>query len=177
MKHHHMFFYMVFVLASLMLLGGLWAVGEHLLQLEAVQAWLPAMNPLGQTLFGSSDLLAVLAVIGVTSLYIVVVFGYLSRRCERQADLYGCKTVSPEVFVRALEKVADANGIPRERPGWLSSWQHSTIADRVEFIQSVAADPSLEARFQRRLRALQWGMTLGAVSLVAGLRLDLLKLL
>jgi Zn-dependent protease with chaperone function len=181
MKHHHMFFYMTFIMSSLMLLGGMWAACEQLAELEAVQAWLPTFNPLGQALFQSTDIVAVILVMAVTALYIVVVFGYLSRRCERQADLYGCKTTSPEIFIGALEKVAYLNGIPRERPGWLSSWQHSTIADRVNFIRSTIGDPTVEARFQRRLRALQWGLTMALAGMVVALRAlwewDLLKLM
>jgi STE24 endopeptidase len=128
-----------------------------------------------------------------------VVFGFLSRRCERQADVYGCRAVSctrPDcggheagtelaargrglcptgirTFIDALEKVARLNGISRDNPGWLSSWQHSTIARRVEFLQGVLADRSLEPRFQRRVALVKWGLFLG---LVAALGVALLVL-
>src|SRR5439155_13691310 len=95
--------------------------------------------------------------------YLFVVFGYLSRRCERQADVYGCRTVScrrldcvghddgPELaagagalcptgvrtFIYALEKVAQINGISRDRPGFLQSWQHGSIARRVAFLYGL----------------------------------------
>ena len=48
-----------------------------------------------------------------------------------------------------LLALAQTNGISRRRPGWLQSWQHSTIARRVEFLERLLADPALEARFQR----------------------------
>jgi STE24 endopeptidase len=97
-----------------------------------------------------------------------VVFGFLSRRCERQADIFGCRTVSVPVFVEALEKVARLNGISRDRPGWLMSWQHSTIARRVEFLEKMHVDPRLEPRFQRRVGLVKWGMVLSlAAALVA----------
>jgi hypothetical protein len=57
-----------------------------------------------------------------------------------------------------LEKVARLNGISRDRPGWLSSWQHSTIARRVAFLQQMCADPTLETHFQRRVWLLKWSM-------------------
>jgi len=38
--------------------------------------------------------LAVLPLIFLVGSYIFLVFGFVSRRCERQADLYGCRTVS-----------------------------------------------------------------------------------
>jgi Zn-dependent protease with chaperone function len=114
--------------------------------------------------------------------YIFVVFGFLSRRCERQADIFGCRTVScshPDcyghepgtvlapagqtlcptgirTFIHALEKVADVNGISRDRPGFLQSWQHSTIARRVEFLQRVLLDPRVETYFQRRVILVKW---------------------
>jgi hypothetical protein len=92
----------------------------------------------------------------------------VSRRCERQADIFGCRTVSCAVFIAALEKVAWLNGISRDRPGWLSSWQHSTIARRVEFLQRMSADPALEPRFQRRVGLIKWALLLClAAALVA----------
>ena len=99
-------------------------------------------------------------------------FGWLSRRCERQADVYGCKTASPAAFINALEKVADLNGIPREQPGFLSWWQHSTIADRIGFIQRMQVDPTLEPRFQRRLWWTKWTLTVGLLALLALLGLN-----
>jgi STE24 endopeptidase len=70
------------------------------------------------------------------------------------------------VFISALEKVAWLNGISRDRPGWLSSWQHSTIARRVEFLEKMEADPELAARFQRRVGLVKWGLI---VALTVGL--------
>jgi STE24 endopeptidase len=133
-----------------------------------------------------------LATVGV---YIFVVFGFLSRRCERQADVYACRAVScsnndcidhelstrtPQgqglcptgirTFIQALEKVAILNGISRERPGWLQSWQHSTIARRVDFLQRLIQDRQVNARFQRAITAWKWCslIVLGAVLLLLG---------
>jgi hypothetical protein len=60
-----------------------------------------------------------------------------------------------------LEKVARLNGISRHRPGWLQSWQHSTIARRVEFLQRVVADRRVEMSFQRRVTFVKWGLGVG----------------
>jgi STE24 endopeptidase len=115
--------------------------------------------------------------------YIWLVFGFLSRRCERQADVYGCKVVSCNgppcqghdafwppvagrraalglcptgirVFISALEKVADLNGIRRDQP----SWRHSSIARRVEFLHGLLSDTGQEPAFQRRLVLMKWGL-------------------
>jgi Zn-dependent protease with chaperone function len=173
-KHHHMAFYLAFILISI----GVMQVAATFLK---VDEW-----------FKSNEDMAILPMIGILGGYIFVVFGFLSRRCERQADIFGCRTMSctqldcsghngsadlaPRgkglcptgigTFIEALEKVARLNGISRNRPGWLQSWQHSTIARRVEFLQRVLKDPSIEPRFQRTVRLVKWSVFL-ALGLVA----------
>jgi len=152
-KHHHMLFYFGFLVGSLIVLAGAWegmseVVNRHL------GTRLTELNAFVQ----SSEFPGLLPMVALLATYVFVVFGFLSRRCERQADIYGCRTVSPQVFIEALEKVALLNGLSRDRPGWLSSWQHSTIARRVDFLQQMCADPGLEGRFQRRVRLIKWSM-------------------
>jgi len=168
-KHHHMVYYLGFWLISVAVL----AAGWQSLQLTE--------NPSLETpLF-----------LGSLGAYIFVVFGFLSRRCERQADIYGCRAVSCgeaactgheeglptsqprglcptgiRTFISALDKVAMLNGISRSRPGWLQSWQHSTIAKRVQFLQDMLGDPTLERRFQRRVALVKWLLMLGLVALL-----------
>jgi STE24 endopeptidase len=130
---------------------------------------------------------------------VFLVFGFLSRRCERQADIYGCKTVScgdpncvrheqetalPErptslcptgirTFIRALERVDHINDVSgpdsaghKRSAGerirgflkWLRSWQHSTMARRVAFLQSLIGNPRRERMFQFRVTVLRWGL-------------------
>lgn len=57
--------------------------------------------------------------------------------------------------------MAFLNGISRDRPGWLQSWQHSTIARRVGFLHRMLADPTLESRFQRAVRLMKWSLLVG----------------
>ena len=161
-KHRHMLYYLGFLIASM---SAVWAV-------LAVYV-LPHFSEVPS--LSNRDDLAVLALVGLLAVYIFVVFGFVSRSCERQADLYGCRAVSctrPDcaghdaaaalppsgrglcptgirTFITALEKVCDLNGISRDRPGLLQSWQHSTPARRVGFLQRVLADPVVEHRFQR----------------------------
>ena len=159
-KHHHMLFYFAFLLASLVILLGLWHAGETVVSSEPVQGYL--REHFGEVLDWLKDykILAMIPLLVMLVVYMFVVFGFLSRRCERQADIFGCRTVSCAVFIEALEKVARLNGIHRDRPGWLSSWQHSTIGRRVEFLQRMSADPELESRFQRAVGYVKWGMAL-----------------
>jgi len=160
-KHHHMGFYLAFVLASLVVLGAVRTALEELLMPLTGQ---PGMFEWLRSL----EFLAPPAIVAILAGYIFIVFGYLSRRCERQADIFGCRTVNCEAFINALEKVAALNGIDRERPGWLSSWQHSTIARRVDFLRRMSADPSLERRFQRRVGILKWGVVLLLAGVLSG---------
>ena len=50
---------------------------------------------------------------------------------------------------------------------YLGTWQHSTIAKRIAFLQAVAVDPAIERRFQIRITALRW-MLLAALLMIAG---------
>ena len=127
---------MALILSSLLLLGLIWESAKDSI-------------PLDDTITGFVQL-------GVLAAYLLAVFGFFSRRCERQADLFGSHAVSTDAFISALEKVAVINGIPRDRAGnWLLSWQHPTIAQRVEFLQRMRDNPDQEPRFQRGLMLLK----------------------
>ncbi|HZT78746.1 MAG TPA: M48 family metallopeptidase [Gemmataceae bacterium] len=177
-KHHHMLYYLGFLLTSI---AAMWVV-LTVAAAAALDLLPPGQRQALQELL-PKDVLA-FPFIGILGAYIFLVFGFLSRRCERQADIYGCRAVScsrPDcgghaegaelaaggrglcptgirTFIEALEKVARLNGIHRDRPGFFQSWQHSTIARRVEFLQRMLADPTLEPRFQRRVALVKWGL-------------------
>jgi hypothetical protein len=72
-----------------------------------------------------------------------------------------------DTFIRALEKVALVNGISRDRPGFLQSWQHSTIGRRVEFLRRVRHDLRVERRFQQRIALVKWLLLLVLGGVVA----------
>ena len=105
--------------------------------------------------------------------YFAWIFGILSRRFERQADVFGCRAVSCDradcpphpdlysrpvavppggpicpvgirIFVNALNNVALLNGMePTAR-----SWRHGSISRRVAFLEGLEGRPELERRFQ-----------------------------
>ena len=177
-KHHHMVYYLGFLLISVSVV---WAVASLALQ---------SLGVMLNITFGK-DLTLFPAVLAVGT-YVFVVFGFLSRRCERQADIYGCRTVSCQdqsctghtaevslaprgrglcptgirTFVEALEKVGRLNGMSRDKPGWLQSWLHSSIARRVDFLQRMLINPTLEPRFQRNVRLVKWGLLIGLSGLL-----------
>jgi len=133
------------------------------------------------------------AVLGLGVLYFGSVFGLLSRRFERQADVFGCRAVSCDradcpphpdlygraaevpasgpicpvgirIFVNALMSVALLNGMePAAR-----SWRHGSISRRVAYLEGLEGKPEAERRFQAgtaRLRAVL------ALALIASLAL------
>lgn len=118
-----------------------------------------------------------MAVLGMIGLIWFVLFGWISRRFERQADLHGVRSVSdlatncmlpcwlhnitpaqPKqerlcttaagVFSSALDAVAALNGINKHA----RSWRHSSIASRQEFIHQAAYYPEVLRRFERTIR-------------------------
>ena len=98
--------------------------------------------------------LGIIALMAMAS-YVLLVFGPYCRLLEGQADLFGCRSLawesSPqpfETFISALETLALVSGIDRNA----RSWQHASIARRVEFLKRVAEDPDYEVEFQRRVR-------------------------
>jgi len=173
-KHHHMVYYLGFLIVSMFLM---------ITVIRCLSFYLPFLDQIDKTI-------TALPLVAMLGPYIFVVFGFLSRRCERQADVFGCRAVScarPEcfgheagldlaprgrglcptgigTFIEALEKVARLNGISRDKPGLLGSWLHSTIALRVEFLQDVRRDPTVERRFQRRVALVKWGLFLGLLA-------------
>ncbi len=80
-KHHHILFYVGFFLVSVLVVFGIWNVATS--RVPAIAQYFPATEDWAQLPF-----------VGLAFAYIFVVFGFLSRRCERQADVFGCRAVS-----------------------------------------------------------------------------------
>ena len=126
---------------------------------------------------------------GATVVFWGAGFGWLSRRFERQADLFGARSVTPEVdgcrrpcsvhpneevalptagrvcatgaavFASSLGLVAALSGIPRDE----RNWRHSSIGSRIRFLMSLAGDPAGAARFDRQLRQVKIALFVLAV--------------
>jgi STE24 endopeptidase len=174
-KHHHLIFYLIFFLTSFIVLSLFW---------DATIGWLTSYRTIVKVWVGDEIWSATTTFSGFGKLmllagYTLLCFGFISRRCERQADLFGSKTVSTDAFISALEKVAYINGIPRDRSGnWLLSWQHPTIAQRIDFLIAMRDRPERVAGFHRSVYLLQIGFLslLGAILWYFELP-DVLKLL
>lgn len=155
-KHHHLLFYLAFFLTSFIVLGQFWEIVKDWITEKDTMSALQGIPMIGEEIRDTLKTLSSFGKLGLLAVYTLLVFGFLSRRCERQADLFGARTVSTDAFISALEKVASINGIPRDRGGnWFLSWQHPTIAQRVDFLLQMRDNPALVPPFHRGIVFIQ----------------------
>lgn len=182
-RHRHMQHFLVFALLGWLLAGA---------ATEAFSWWFNHSGRMTETAISIIQGIGLL----ITFLFWMVGFGWLSRRFERQADLFGARCVTPHagecrlpcsvhldggdregkgdrvcatgaaIFASALEKVAMLSGIGHDEP----SWRHASVGTRIRFLQSAAGDPSRAIAFERLVRRIKKMMVIGAVlgSLGAG---------
>ncbi len=93
-------------------------------------------------------------------LWFGMVFGWVSRRFEQEADVYALDTLTPRSadaaeaahpFVQALERIGAEVGAIREVTGW----RHFSIAERVAFARSYAADADVRRAWRRSIFVLR----------------------
>ena len=173
-RHRHIQFFLVFTIASMLLASG-------------VMEFLTVMNTPACANWKLAP--STIEVIGIASVlpFWLLAFGWISRRFEHQADVYGAKCASPpnladgcglpcsvhdsadgkglcakgaRTFIGSLRKVAVLNCIPVAE----KSWRHSSIAARVRFLTILTGDPILAKRFDRGIRRIK--IILIVVSLV-----------
>lgn len=167
-RHHHIQYFLAFAVVGWVLVAAL----MELLAALATSLKLPA-----ESSFMAIETLSVV----VTLAFWGIGFGWVSRRFEWQADLFGAQCVTPQpaactlpcsvhpdrqsarnepgrvcmtgaaIFASALERVAALNGIPRDE----RSWRHSSIQHRVGRLFSLAGDAARAERFHRGVRRLQ----------------------
>jgi STE24 endopeptidase len=147
-RHHHLLLRVLTVIAPL----SLWLLLRQAAPaaVEQWQQWLQSGGLGRQAEFG-------LIMLGAMALYVLLVFGYYSRQLEHQADWFGCRSMARDpqqsavdTFTSALEKLAAGSGLGRNT----RSWQHASIARRVEFLNQLNRDAKRELDFQRRVRLL-----------------------
>ena len=161
-RHYHLIFYLAFFMTSFIMLGLAWeAVGgtSRRKRSKSPSARYPMSakhcGPRPARKSGKRCALKSFGKLFLIAGYTLLVFGYLSRRCERQADLYGAQAVSTEVFVNALEKVAYINGIPRERRQLAALLATSHHRPRVDFLREMQDHPERIRRFHVSIGLMQ----------------------
>lgn len=72
--------------------------------------------------------------------YLRIIFGFVSRRFERQADLFGLEIMGrAEPLASSLEKIGFLSGGIRR----VKSWHHRSIAERVDFLHRAENNPAV----------------------------------
>ncbi len=165
-NHKHIPFFLLFALSSMLISAG---------AMELLFRW--SNGP-------SSPKWLTLAVIQLAGFGVIVVswafgFGFVSRRFERQADLFGARCVSPRhaddcrlpcgvhrtmeeprlrrnrlcaTGARAFAEALDRVALLNGIPLEEPSWRHSSIASRIECLTALAGDPNRLERFERVIR-------------------------
>lgn len=101
-------------------------------------------------------------------------FGYISRRFERQSDVFAAWAVgsacpgqgdelalTPQgaaIFARALERVGELNGTPARQ----YNWRHGSIADRVGYIIWLGSTGGSRRPIDRTVRGIKAALWLGS---------------
>ncbi len=91
----------------------------------------------------------------------LVLFSWLSRRFELEADVYGVDaTADPPLFINTLEKVARISRIERRT----AAHRHFSIAGRSDFLRAafVTGDHALLDRFRNKIRLIRRVILIGA---------------
>jgi STE24 endopeptidase len=146
--HRHMLWFGVFFGAMMFALVGL---------TEPVGRLLDRWTPAAQWVSAAGSMAA--------GLGCLVLFLYLSRKFERQADVFAARTIQEEqpadinshvgeygatVFSSALHQVARINCIPLT--AW--SWCHGSIAHRIDYLKDLSHDPRRTVKFDRTMSRL-----------------------
>ncbi len=142
--HRHTFFNLVFTTAFMLVMWNI--IGMFPADLA------------NQPLFTAPIMVAMLA------LYWRFVFGSISRRFERQADVAAATMMeSPIPIIMALEKISLFSGDTRK----MKNLRHGTVADRVRFLFRSGFDRKMIGEFNGEMRTLTWGMTVAAGLILA----------
>jgi STE24 endopeptidase len=178
-RHRHLAFFGFFFVGSM----GVLTLASDLVSGPALQVWGGPAGSTGATVTQG----AVTLVLGLA--YFAAIFGVLSRRFERQADVFGCRAVScgkldcpphPDlysrpgalavdgplcpvgirIFVNALMNVALLNGMEPDA----RSWRHGSITRRIAFLEGLEGKPQAERRFQSGVSWLRVGLALALIS-------------
>ncbi|MCK6455754.1 MAG: M48 family metallopeptidase [Phycisphaerae bacterium] len=168
-RHHHLQFFVLFAIVSMLAVGGLLEILVRAVRLDV----------------GMLQLIAMAATIVVWGFG----FGWVSRRFERQADVFGVRAITPDMdsctpscpvhaagpvdsvdlkrsplclgaahlFGQTLGEIADLNGIPRDAP----SWRHGSINSRCRLLHRLAENPAAVRGFDRRV----WRVKVGLIVL------------
>jgi STE24 endopeptidase len=179
--HRHFLYFAFFFMGSI---GVLSVCAELVAKSGPLVTELARLTPFSGPVL--NDMVQSASLLVVLGLYFWIVFGYISRRFERQADVFGSKAVSCDLKDCPPHSDLDHDLVPEKlgdrRPllcpvgirifaDALSnvaryngldkngrSWRHGSIASRIAFLEGLEWHPELEPRFQRRVAWLRLGL-------------------
>ena len=173
-RHGHLKAYLWFALAAMVgswgalgiLVGSVDAAGHHLSmsfgagdQLRTGLLFqLPGVSAL------PSEVVLWAALLACAGVCIRILFGHISRACEREADIAGAETAGPAAMSGALQTVARLSGTPEDEP----SWRHRPIRERVLFLRALTREPGLAAIHRRYVRDMRLAI-IAALALLAAM--------
>jgi Zn-dependent protease with chaperone function len=136
-KHRHLWVYLLFSFTYF---------GAYVLLFGALRTVLPSIVTDGV-------LGPILLIASFFYLYFVLLLGFVSRRLERQADLFAVRNIrDPEAFPRALTKLAALHSMPT-RMRRIFEWTrtHPSIERRVKFCMGAIQGRPEEMRYAATL--------------------------
>jgi len=167
--HRHMLWYLLFVLIFMFALIGPGQWVESYLSFQWLGRWVPEDV--------AQKLVELVLLTGAGAVFLLS-FGYVSRRFERQADVFAARTMQVEaaaervqgpqshvgaygarIFRSALHRVAAINNIPVAA----RSWCHGSIASRMDYLEKLAQNPQRTWAFDRLMSRLYLAMILGLI--------------
>lgn len=179
-RRHHMFWLLAVAAGAAGLLQTGFAICAPLLGIGREPS---ALALAGIDLWWLHDPATIAAVLAILfAVCWVAIFGWVSRRFERQADTFavqhlafsrGVSVVDAEsvaAMISALEQVAILNNIPTRR----NSWRHGAIAWRQQYLRSLIGRRVDDLPIDRQIR---WIKLAGAAALIGAIAVDQLRLL
>jgi STE24 endopeptidase len=179
--HRHLLYFGFFFMGSLGLLAVLGEIAARCGPWFELLAWLTPWTPAIV-----SEVIQGIALLALLGLYFWIVFGRLSRRFERQADVFGSKVVSCDLAdcPPHHDQDHDLSPVPTRGTGRLlcpvgirifadaltnvakcngldpagRSWRHGSIAHRIAFLEGLEHRPDREVHFQRGVKRLRIGL-------------------
>jgi Zn-dependent protease with chaperone function len=170
--YHHIPYFLLFAFASMLVVSGL---------MEFLTRMSTGFNPAWELNRDTIQFIGMGALVPLWG----ICFGWISRRFERQADVYGAWCASPHermIDCRNPCAVHSDNDLPipvKNEIGVCStgaqvfvgalrkvaflngipptepSWRHSSIASRMAFLTAQSGDPIMARRFAGRIRAIK----------------------
>jgi len=159
-RRHHLAFYFLFAVAF-------FCFYVNLVDLVALSGRVgPLTDVLGLQMTPPQAVVMLLFAVA----YWALVFGFVSRRMEQQADMFSLRSIErPEALLSALDKLGALGHAPRRA----SFWRHFSIDRRIAFLRRIMSDPAKARGFDLRIAALKGGII--ALSAAGFLRLLLYR--